>query len=242
MQGLIPHLSYHIAAAQEGLGTLARLACLSYLLNIRQVGLRQGTCLVDHAQSSNVLLLHAADRTEPSPGAQGHPVQQLLAILEDSTGSMQGTQEDPAAGSRAARQAWWAERQALDARMQTLLQDMQTCLGPWRWVPAVLSDLGNACNHPGGWLGVGSAGDAAVAQHTDYWMTCDLLCVLWQDGFDAGMASACVPMQPCWTASYTLRWNLSCIEPAQEQQSMHVADAGVCCWGGRSRTWMAGVL
>ena len=64
-------------------------------------------------------------------------MQQLLAILEDSTGSMQGTQEDPAAGSRAARQAWWAERQALDARMQALLQDMQTSLGPWRWVPAV---------------------------------------------------------------------------------------------------------
>ena len=67
-------------------------------------------------------------------------MQQLLAILEDSTGSMQGTQEDPAAGSRAARQAWWSKRQALDARMQGLLHTLQASLGPWRWVPLTVPD------------------------------------------------------------------------------------------------------
>ena len=77
---------------------------------------------------------------------QEHPVQQLLGILEDSTGSMQGTQEDPAADSRAARQAWWSKRQALDVRMQALLHTLQASLGPWRWVPEAVS-RGSAAPH-----------------------------------------------------------------------------------------------
>ena len=58
-------------------------------------------------------------------------MQQLLGFLEDSAGSMQGTQEAQASGATAARQAWWAKRQALDTRMQALLHALQASLGPW---------------------------------------------------------------------------------------------------------------
>lgn len=75
--------------------------------------------------------MHNATVVRSQAGAEGYRAE-LEGILADSAATM-AAEASKEGGSPERRRRWWKSRLALDARLATLLEHMDTdLLGPWR--------------------------------------------------------------------------------------------------------------
>jgi len=145
-------LRLHALRTPEGLGevlpetwTVVTLALIPYLEEegVEEAG--RGHVLIGRIEGRKERGVTAEKSKAQTPRmvgarvAQAKEVKRLLAefeaIMDGNHQTLHGRSAEQVAGyGKKEKAAWWKERESLDARLGSLIQEMEAVLGPWRWL------------------------------------------------------------------------------------------------------------